>query len=82
MDATDILCEIGEAFYHAKLEVVMIGNAAAAIQGAPVTTMDIDFAIQENKDMEENMIRARLSLPPNKRTGFLRKRLKNGGNFI
>ena len=26
----------------------MIGNAAAAIQGAPATTLDIDFCIQEN----------------------------------
>lgn len=48
MDATDILCKIGKAFYHAELEAVMIGNAAAAIQGAPVTTLDIDFAIKEN----------------------------------
>ena len=50
MDATNILCEIGEAFYHAQLEAVMIGNAAAAIQGAPVTTMDIDFCIEENDE--------------------------------
>ena len=35
-----------------------------------------------HSDMEENMIRARLALPANKRTGFLRKRLKNGGSFI
>ena len=47
MDAKSILSEIGEAFAHAKLEAVMIGNAAAAIQGAPVTTMDIDFCIRE-----------------------------------
>ena len=47
MDATEILCEIAEAFYHAGLEAVMIGNAAAAIQGAPVTTLDIDFCVEE-----------------------------------
>ena len=48
MDATDILCKISEAFYHAELDAVMIGNAAAALQGAPVTTLDIDFAIKED----------------------------------
>ena len=32
MDAKNILVEISEAFAHARLEAVMIGNAAAAIQ--------------------------------------------------
>jgi len=50
MDAKNILVEIAEAFAHAKLEAVMIGNAAAAIQGAPVTTMDIDFCIRETDE--------------------------------
>jgi hypothetical protein len=26
-----------------RLEAILIGNAAAAIQGAPVTTVDFDF---------------------------------------
>ncbi len=30
-----------------RLDVVMIGNAAAAIQGSPVTTMDIDFMFRK-----------------------------------
>ena len=55
MDAKDILSEIGEAFFHAKLKAVMIGNAAAAIQGAPVTTMDIDFCIEENDETLEKL---------------------------
>lgn len=42
------MVEIAEAFAHAKLEAVMIGNAAAAIQGAPVTTMDIGFCVRED----------------------------------
>ena len=49
MDAENILCEVAEAIYHSKLEAVMIGNAAAAIQGAPVTTMDIDFCIKDDE---------------------------------
>lgn len=50
MDSKNILVEVAEAFTHAKLEAVMIGNAAAAIQGAPVTTMDIDFCIRETDE--------------------------------
>lgn len=50
MDAKPILIQIAEAFYHAKLRAVMIGNAAAAIQGAPVTTLDIDFAVKDEDE--------------------------------
>jgi hypothetical protein len=50
MDATSILCSVAEALHHANLEAVMIDNAAAAIQGAPVTTMDIDFCIEDNEN--------------------------------
>ncbi len=50
MDATFILCDVAEALHHADLKAVMIGNAAAAIQGAPVTTMDIDFCIEDDED--------------------------------
>ncbi|MFA6566916.1 MAG: nucleotidyltransferase [Victivallales bacterium] len=50
MDSKNLLVEIAEAFAQAKLEAVMIGNAAAAIQGAPVTTMDIDFCIRDTDE--------------------------------
>jgi hypothetical protein len=50
MDSKNILVEVAEAFAHARLEAVMIGNAAAAIQGAPVTTMDIDFCIRDSDE--------------------------------
>ena len=43
MDAGVYLQEIAEQFAKLSLEAVLIGNAAAAIQGAPVTTIDIDF---------------------------------------
>lgn len=31
------------ALHEAKLEAILIGNGAAALQGAPVTTVDLDF---------------------------------------
>ncbi len=43
MDATPALVEIGRHLREIKLEAVLIGNAAAALQGAPVTTVDFDF---------------------------------------
>ena len=38
-----MLAEIGRRLTEVKLEAVLIGNAAAALQGAPVTTVDFDF---------------------------------------
>jgi len=43
VDATDIIARVASAIERHGLETVMIGNAAAAMQGAPVTTIDIDF---------------------------------------
>jgi hypothetical protein len=43
MDAAPILTRIAEVIEKYKLEAVLIGNAAAALQGAPVTTVDFDF---------------------------------------
>lgn len=43
MDAKPALVEVGQALIAANLEAVLIGNAAAALQGAPVTTVDFDF---------------------------------------
>jgi hypothetical protein len=47
MDAAPILSQIAELLNRHRLEVVMIGNAAAALQGAPVTTIDIDFLFRK-----------------------------------
>jgi predicted nucleotidyltransferase len=43
MDARPLLVEIARALREVGLEAVLIGNAAAALQGAPVTTIDFDF---------------------------------------
>jgi hypothetical protein len=43
MDAAPLLGEVAKAMRKADLEAVLIGNAAAAIHGAPVTTIDFDF---------------------------------------
>lgn len=43
MDAEPLLGEIGRALQEVALDAVLIGNAAAALQGAPVTTVDFDF---------------------------------------
>jgi len=43
MDASPLLESVAAALAGARLEAILIGNAAAAIQGAPVTTVDFDF---------------------------------------
>jgi hypothetical protein len=43
MNAESLLESITAALAKARLEAILIGNAAAAIQGASVTTVDFDF---------------------------------------
>ena len=43
MNAAPLLRRIARALTECRLEAVLIGNAAAALQGAPVTTLDFDF---------------------------------------
>ena len=47
MDGRPILLEIARALRLQSLEAVLIGNAAAALQGAPVTTLDVDFLFRK-----------------------------------
>lgn len=47
MDAAPLLGEIGRRMAAVGLEAVLIGNAAAALQGAPVTTVDFDFLFRK-----------------------------------
>jgi hypothetical protein len=47
VDATPLLGEIARRLNDVHLEAVLIGNAGAALQGAPVTTVDFDFLFRK-----------------------------------
>ena len=47
MDAAPFLAEVARHLNKLHLEAVLIGNAAAALQGAPVTTVDFDFLFRK-----------------------------------
>jgi hypothetical protein len=47
MNAEPLLNKIAAVFAEHRLEAIMIGNAAAALHGAPVTTLDIDFMFRK-----------------------------------
>jgi hypothetical protein len=47
MNAEPLLHRIASALAENRLEAVLVGNAAAAIQGAPVTTVDFDFMFRK-----------------------------------
>jgi hypothetical protein len=47
MNAEPLLNSIAKLFSQHRLEAIMVGNAAAALHGAPVTTLDIDFMFRK-----------------------------------
>jgi predicted nucleotidyltransferase len=47
MNASPLLIKIARTLHMVRLETVMVGNAAAALHGAPVTTLDIDFMFRK-----------------------------------
>jgi hypothetical protein len=47
MNAEPLLNKIAKVFAEHRLEAIMVGNAAAALHGAPVTTLDIDFMFRK-----------------------------------
>jgi len=49
MDARGLLEEVASAFSQEGLEVVLVGSAAAALRGAPVTTDDFDFMFRPTR---------------------------------
>lgn len=47
MNAKPWLTLAARSFARHRLEAVLIGNAAAALQGSPVTTVDLDFMFRK-----------------------------------
>lgn len=47
MNAEPVLKQISRLLAECKLEAILIGNAAAALHGAPVTTLDFDFMFRK-----------------------------------
>jgi len=47
MDASPLLALIAELLERHSLEAILVGNAAAALAGAPVTTIDLDFLFRK-----------------------------------
>ncbi len=47
MNAEPLLIVIARTLATCRLDAVLIGNAAAAVQGSPVTTMDFDFMFRK-----------------------------------
>lgn len=47
MDAGPLLSEVARHLRRLRFDAVLIGNAAAALQGAPVTTVDFDFMFRK-----------------------------------
>jgi len=47
MDASPLLARIAELLERYSLEAILVGNAAAALAGAPVTTIDFDFLFRK-----------------------------------
>jgi len=56
VDAQPVLSRIARALEKAKLDAVLIGNAGAALQGAPVTTLDFDFFFRDTPANRKKLV--------------------------
>ncbi len=52
-----ILAKVLRAFEQERLEAILVGNAAAALQGAPVMTQDLDFFVRATVRNEQKLAR-------------------------
>lgn len=50
-----LLVELLDTFAQADLEVILIGNAAAIIHGAPLLTRDIDFMVRDHSQLQKKL---------------------------
>jgi hypothetical protein len=67
MDASPLLARVVAALVQQRLDVVLIGNAAAAMHSAPVTTLDFDFMF---RDTPTNLRKLKVDLPPLNEAAF------------
>jgi len=49
MKADYLLSLLADSFRRSGLDAILVGNAAAALNGAPVTTLDFDFLIRRSE---------------------------------
>jgi hypothetical protein len=47
MNAEPLLNRIAKSFAAHRFDAIMVGNSAAALHGAPVTTLDVDFMFRK-----------------------------------
>lgn len=47
MNARPLLARVAAALRAVRLDAILIGNGAAALRGAPVTTLDLDFFFRD-----------------------------------
>jgi hypothetical protein len=57
MNAQPLLARVAKALENAHLECILIGNAAAALHGAPVTTLDFDFLFRDTPRNRTKLVR-------------------------
>lgn len=62
MDAAPILYKLAQLLDEHRLEAILIGNAAAALHGAPVSTLDLDFMFRRTRRNVEKLKRVAAGL--------------------
>lgn len=56
VDARPILSRLARAMAKTRLDAVLIGNAGAALHGAPVTTLDFDFFFRDTATNRRKLV--------------------------